>query len=93
MPRSPTTVAKPSRLRADELERVRRLGRALDRLARRVRHRAVGDVGGDRVVEQHDLLAHQRDLPPQVGEADRREVLAVEQHAARRSAGRSAGSG
>ena len=83
MPRSPTTVSKPLRLRADEFERVRRLGRALDRLARRVRHRAVGDVGGDRVVEQHDLLADERDLPAQIGEADRREILTVEQHAAR----------
>ena len=82
MPRSPTIVSKPRRLLADEIERVRRRGGALDRLARRVRHRAVGDVRGDRVVEQHDLLRDERDLPAQVGQPDLGQVAAVEQHPA-----------
>jgi hypothetical protein len=68
------------RLLPDEVESIRRESRALDLSGRRIRHRAIGNVGGDRVVEEHDLLAHQRDLPPQVGEADRREILSVEQH-------------
>ncbi len=80
IPRSPTTVSKPLRLQSDELQRVRGLGRALDRLSARPPS-SVRDVRGDRVVEQDDLLAHQRDLAPQVDEADVREVLPVEQHA------------
>jgi hypothetical protein len=41
---------------------VRRRGRALDLLARRVRHRAVGDVRRDGVVEEQHVLRHHRDL-------------------------------
>src|SRR5262249_9198867 len=62
--------------------RIGRFRRVLYRLARRVRHRSIGDVGGDRIVEQHDLLAHQRDLAAQIGECDAGQVLSVEQYAA-----------
>src|SRR6185436_16898331 len=44
---------------------------------------AVGDVGVDRVVEQHHFLAYQRDVGAQALERQRLQVLAVEQDAAR----------
>ena len=92
-PFSPTSVSNPCGSGADEVQRVRGVRRALDGLARRVRHRAVGDVGGDGVVEQRDVLAHQREVAAQIGERERVDVVAVEQDAARRSARRSAESG
>ena len=44
--------------------------------------RAERDVGGDGVVEEHDVLAHERELAPQRGDVPRRERLAVEQQRA-----------
>ena len=66
---------------ADELHRVRRLGGRDDVLLRRAVHRPVGDVGRHRVVEQHDVLAHQRDVGAQALERERLEIVPVEQHA------------
>jgi hypothetical protein len=43
---------------------------------------AVGDVGGDAVVEQHHLLADPAELSAQVGQRQAGERLAVEQDAA-----------
>jgi hypothetical protein len=74
MPRSPTTVSNPCG--------IGRRRRALDCLLRRTGHRPVGDVRRDGVVEEHDLLAHECNLPAQIGKPDRAQVLAVEQHAA-----------
>ncbi len=63
---------------------MRRVGRTLDRVARRVDHRAVGDVRGDRVVEQQHVLRHERDLRAQARERERRHVVAVDEQASRR---------
>ena len=69
--------------RANEIERMRRVGRTLDRIARRTAHRAVGDIGGDRVVEEHDVLADHRDVRSQVGQRERVDVMAVDADASR----------
>ena len=44
-------------------------------------HHAVGDIGRDAVVEQHDVLAHERDVRAQARERERLEIVAVEQDA------------
>ena len=50
------------RHRFDEFERVRGFGGGVYFLTAGVATRAVGDIGGDGVVEQDDLLADQRDM-------------------------------
>src|SRR5437667_4106682 len=71
--------AEPFRHFADELHCVRRFGGLNDVSLTRSREAPVGDVRGDRVVEQHDILAHQRDVRAQAAELERRDVDAVEQ--------------
>ena len=51
----------------------------------RIRGQAEGDVAADRVVEQHDVLAHEAHLPAQVVEPVLAHVVPVEQDARRRS--------
>ena len=71
--------AKPFRHFADELHCVRRFGGLNDVSLTRSREAPVGDVRGDRVVEQHDILAHQRDVRAQAAELEGCDVHAVEQ--------------
>ena len=63
---------------------MRRVRGMLDRLSGRVRHPSVRDVGGDGVVEEHDILAHQCDLAAEVRERERLDVVTVEQDPSRR---------
>ena len=65
--------------RRHEVVRVRRTRRGLDRLRRRVR-RPVGDVGGDRVVEEHGLLRHDADLRAQRRQRHVADVHAVDEN-------------
>ena len=57
--------------------------RGFDRLGRRA-GRAVRDVGGDGVVEQHRLLRHHADLRAQRGQRHVADVAAVDQDRAAR---------
>ncbi len=57
------------RQRRGELRDICRFGGALDVGARPLGERSVGNVVRNRVVEQHDVLAHQRDLPSQIAQA------------------------
>ena len=65
-------------LALDELERVGGVGRLADRLVGRRGRQAVGDVRLDRVVEEHDVLAHQRDVGAQRRERELLDVDAVD---------------
>ncbi len=58
---------------------MRVLGRSLDLRARAVGEAAIGNIAGDRVVEQHDVLADETDLPAQIREAIAANVESVEQ--------------
>ncbi len=66
---------------ADKFHRVRGLGRLHDVRFAGVAHHAVGDIGRDAVVEQHDVLAHERDVRAQARERERLEIVAIEQYA------------
>ncbi len=66
---------------ADEFHRVRGFGRGDDVRLAGVAHHAVRDIGRDAVVEEHDVLAHQRDVGAQAGERQRLQIVAVEQYA------------
>src|SRR5439155_9823846 len=66
---------------ADERHRVRGLGGGDYFLFARAAQAAVGDIGVDRVVEEHDVLAHEGDVRAQAGERQLLEVVAVEQDA------------
>ena len=90
-PRSPTMASQPQRLLAYELEN---MGRRRGTLDRRVGHVAPeGDVVADGVVEQHYVLAHDRDLLAQVGELIVAHVDAVDAHRCRCPRRRSAAAG
>ena len=83
-PFSPTAVSKPcgsARMKSSACAAA-----AARSIASRgvLGHRAVGDVRGDRVVEQQHVLRHQRDLRAQARERQRRDVVAVDEQAARR---------
>jgi hypothetical protein len=58
---------------------MRRLRGPLDVRPRRTRRAAIGDVVGDAVVEEHDVLAHQRDLSAQARQRHRSVIDAVDQ--------------
>jgi len=73
-PFSPITVSRPSGHFADELHRVRRLGGLNDVGPARSGEATIGDVRCDRVVEEHDILAYQRDVRAQAREPERRDV-------------------
>ena len=80
-PRSPTIVSRPPGWLRDELQHVGGLGGPLDR---RIRHVAAeGDVVADGVVEQHDVLAHHRDLLAQALQVVLAHVAPVDAHACR----------
>ena len=64
-------------LRGDEVVRVGGAGRGLD-LLRGGARRAVGDVAGDGVVEQHRLLRHDADLRAQRRQRHLADVAAVD---------------
>ena len=69
------------RLRRNEVVRVGRPRRRLD-LGQGGARCAVGDVGGDGVVEQHRLLRHHANLRPQRRQAHLANVVAVDQNGA-----------
>ena len=62
----------------NEIQCMRSDGGALDGIARRIGHCAVGDVRGDGVVEKRHVLAHQRNVAAQVGERELVDASAVE---------------
>ena len=66
----------------DEAHRVGRLGGGDDVALARAAHCAIGDIREDRVVEEDDFLAHQRDIRAQALERQRLDVVTVEQHPA-----------
>ena len=39
---------------------------------------AIGNIGRNRIIEQHDILTHQRHLPPQVSEFDFGQKVSIE---------------
>ncbi len=67
----------------DELHGVSRPRGFDDRLPARRGERAVGDIGGHGVVEEHDLLADEGDVGAQGGQRELADVDAVEQDGAR----------
>ena len=66
----------------NEFQRMRGERRFLDRLARRMSHHAVSDIGRHRVIEQNDVLTHQRDVAAQVRQPQDGDVVAIEQDSA-----------
>ncbi len=74
---------EPPRQIVDELHGVSRPRGVDDRLPARRGERAVGDIGGHGVVEQHDLLADEGDVGAQGGQRELADVDAVEQDGAR----------
>ena len=74
LPVSPTRVSIAVRKARDELVRRRQLCRRFDNVARA----AIGDIGGDRVIEQRRILRHERDLVAQRGKRHIANVLAVD---------------
>ena len=96
--RQPAALAADAALQAfgqalDEFHRVGAAHRAVQILpVDRLLQFAVGDVGRDRAVEQHHLLADQRDLAAQVGQPVVLQRMAVEQDLRRPRCRRSAGS-
>jgi hypothetical protein len=79
-PFSPISVRAPAAARARIPSRAPPRRRARSRLAHAV-GAAIGDVGGDRVVEEHHVLRDERDLAPQALQRERLEVVAVERDA------------
>src|SRR5206468_13004221 len=71
-----------SRQRAYELDRVRGKRCTLNGFARRACHCAIGDISRDPIVEQDDLLPHERNLAAQVVQSQLLDVMAIEQDAA-----------
>ena len=80
MPLSPTSVSMPLRHRLDGVPQVRRAQRRLDLV--RIGRLTVSDVVRHRVVEQHHVLAHHRDLAAQRVQAVFRQRDAVDQNLA-----------
>ena len=56
---------------------MRRLGRSTDLLGRCLALAAIGDICGDRVVEEHNILADQRDVVAQAVQTNIRQRMAI----------------
>src|SRR5690606_4141807 len=68
----------------DELQGMGHTRRLPDRLFADLVLSAIGDVGGDGIVEEHHLLPHQRNLPPQIRQRVLANRVSVEQDLALR---------
>src|SRR4051812_22506530 len=61
-----------------------RFGRLDDGIARRILQPAVGNVGGDAVVEEDDFLGHERNIAAQALERELPDIVTVERNASGR---------